>query len=117
MAAAIAALYPNTWMSDSLIMSETIAMALVTAAILAALRHRDRYDLRSALLTGLVVGIAGLARSELLVLAPLFALDRRALATAARLVDQCGDDRARCDRGACCRGSRSTSAGSRSPCS
>ena len=73
-AALIAAVYPNVWMSDSLIMSETLAMALVSAAILAALHHRDRFALASAALVGVVVGLGGLARSELLVLVPLFAL-------------------------------------------
>ena len=72
--AVIAALYPNVWMSDSLIMSETVAMALVTASVLAALHHRERFDARSAVIVGVVIGFAGLARSELLVLAPLYAL-------------------------------------------
>jgi hypothetical protein len=73
-AAAIAAVYPNLWMNDSLIMSETLSTLLAVAALWFALRHRDRFEVRSALALGVVVGLAALARSELLLLAPLFAL-------------------------------------------
>ena len=74
-AAVIAAVYPNLWMNDSLIMSETISTLLAVAAVLwFALRHRDRFDWRSALWCGAVVGLCALALSELVVLAPLFAL-------------------------------------------
>jgi uncharacterized membrane protein len=73
-AIAIAAVYPNIWMSDSLVMSETVLLLLVVVALIAALRYRDRFDVRSAVILGLVVGIAGHARSELLIYAPLFAL-------------------------------------------
>ena len=72
-AAVLAAVYPNLWMNDSLIMSETISTLLAVAALWFALRHRDRFDWRSALWCGAMVGIAALARSELMVLAPLFA--------------------------------------------
>ena len=74
LAAVIAAVYPNLWMNDSLIMSETISTLLAVAALWFAFEHRDRFNLRSALMCGAVVGVAALARSELLVLAPLFAL-------------------------------------------
>ncbi len=73
-AAVLAAMYPNLWMNDSLIMSETISTLMVVLALWLVLRHRDRFDLRSALWCGAVVGLAALARSELLLLAPLFAL-------------------------------------------
>jgi 4-amino-4-deoxy-L-arabinose transferase-like glycosyltransferase len=72
-AVAIAAVYPNIWMSDSLIMSETIAMAGVSLAVWAALVHRRRFTWRSAAVVGVAVGLAGLARSELLALAVVFA--------------------------------------------
>ncbi|MEI7618413.1 MAG: glycosyltransferase family 39 protein [Actinomycetota bacterium] len=72
-AAAIAAVYPNLWMNDSVIMSETVSTLLAIGALWFALRHRDRFDMRSALALGVVIGFAALARSELLLLAPLFA--------------------------------------------
>ena len=36
-AAAIAAVYPNLWINDSLVMSETLALLLVSLALLVAL--------------------------------------------------------------------------------
>ena len=73
-AAVIAALYPNLWMNDSLVMAESISTLLVIVAMLVALRFRERLDIRSALVCGAVVGLAALARSELLILVPVFAL-------------------------------------------
>lgn len=73
-AVGIAAVYPNVWMSDSLVMSETLAMALVSLAVIVGLRHRELVSTSSAVVAGVVVGVAALARSELLVLAPVLAL-------------------------------------------
>ncbi len=73
-AATIAAVYPNIWLSDSLVMSETLVIVMVVVVLLAALHHRDRFDLRSAVLLGVLVGIAGHARSEVVMYSPLFAL-------------------------------------------
>jgi hypothetical protein len=55
-------------------MAESISTFLAVAALWFALSHRDYFDSRSALLCGATVGLAALARSELLILAPLFAL-------------------------------------------
>ena len=41
-AAAIAAVYPNLWINDSLVMSESLAVLLVTVALLVALVLHDR---------------------------------------------------------------------------
>ncbi|MEO7397358.1 MAG: glycosyltransferase family 39 protein, partial [Ilumatobacteraceae bacterium] len=73
-AAFIAALYPNLWMNDALIMAETVSTLTAVIALWFAVRHAERLSLTSALLCGLAVGLATLARSELLLLAPLFAL-------------------------------------------
>ena len=73
-AAAIAAVYPNLWLSDGLVMSESIAVALVAIVLLAALWHAERFTLASAVLCGATIGLAALARSELLVLVPLLAV-------------------------------------------
>ena len=73
-AAVLAAVYPNLWMNDSLVMAESVSTLCAVLALWAALRHHDRFDWRSALLCGAAVGVAALARSELLLLAPLFAL-------------------------------------------
>lgn len=73
-AAVIAAVYPNIWMSDSLIMSETLSLLLITVCLLAGLRHQRTYSVGSAMLLGLAIGIAAHARSEVLVFAPMLAL-------------------------------------------
>ncbi len=72
-AAMLAAVYPNLWMNDSLVMSESTSVLLVVVALLCAHRLQQRFDLRSAMRTGAVVGLAALSRSELILLAPLLA--------------------------------------------
>ena len=72
-AACIAALYPNLWMNDSLVMSESSSALLVVLILLCAWRLQEQFDLRSAALTGAVIGLAALSRSELVLLAPLLA--------------------------------------------
>ncbi|HEY5170799.1 MAG TPA: phospholipid carrier-dependent glycosyltransferase [Acidimicrobiia bacterium] len=73
-AAAIAALSPNIWVNDGLVMSETITVLTVTAALLGALWWRDRPSWRRAAVVGLVCGLAALARVEFALLVPLLAV-------------------------------------------
>ncbi|MUH51653.1 MAG: hypothetical protein F2789_10625 [Actinobacteria bacterium] len=72
LAACIAAVYPNLWMNDALVMSESTASLLMVVVLLCAWRLHQRFDRRSAMLLGAVIGLAVLARSELILLAPLF---------------------------------------------
>ena len=67
-AAAIAAVYANLWMNDGLIMSETFAAAGVVAVLLAVYAYDRRGDRLTAIAIGLAIGLAGLARAELLLL-------------------------------------------------
>lgn len=71
LAAAIAALYPNLWINDGLVMSESVSSLLVALTMLALLRWIDGPNVRSAAWCGVLIGLASLARSELLLLAPL----------------------------------------------
>ncbi len=64
-AAAIAALYPNLWMNDGLIMSETLATGTVALAILLAYRLARAPTWRYAAWVGAAIGLAILARAEL----------------------------------------------------
>lgn len=67
-ATAIAAVYANLWMNDGLVMAETPTALAVVALLFAAYRFdlsRRRVDV---ILVGALVGLAGLARSELLLL-------------------------------------------------
>lgn len=74
LAATVAAVYPNVWLSDSLVMSETLLLFMVVLVVLAAMRYRERFDVRSAVLLGVLIGVAAHARSELLLYAPMFAV-------------------------------------------
>jgi 4-amino-4-deoxy-L-arabinose transferase-like glycosyltransferase len=73
-AAAIAAVYPNLWVNDGLIMSETLTALMVVTAMLLAYRLTRRPRLATALGLGVVCGLATLARAELVLLAPLLAV-------------------------------------------
>jgi 4-amino-4-deoxy-L-arabinose transferase-like glycosyltransferase len=83
LAAAIAAVYPNLWINDGLVMSETLATLAVALAILLAYRFIRDPRLATAAWLGVACGLAMLARAELGLLLPLMvlpvALMRRAL--------------------------------------
>lgn len=72
-AAAAAAVYPNLWLSDGLVMSESFAITAVLAVLAVATTGVEE-GRRRALWLGALVGIAALARSELLLLGPLLAV-------------------------------------------
>jgi 4-amino-4-deoxy-L-arabinose transferase-like glycosyltransferase len=86
-AAGIAAVYPELWVNDGLIMSETICALAVTVALLLTYRLVRRPSWGRAAAVGIMCGIAALTRAELLLLAPLLGLwflftrrfDRRAM--------------------------------------
>ena len=73
-AASIAAVYPNLWMNDGLVMSESISTLLVALSLWAAWRAAHagpEHVRRSMLLLGAALGLATLARSELALFVPL----------------------------------------------
>jgi 4-amino-4-deoxy-L-arabinose transferase-like glycosyltransferase len=74
LAAAIAAVYPNLWMNDGLLMSETLAALTTAAAVLLAYRLLRRRTTGAALALGAACGFAALARAELLLLVLLLAV-------------------------------------------
>jgi hypothetical protein len=69
-AAFLAAIYPNLWMNDGLVMSESLSMLLVSAVLLVAHRGLSTPGWRIAAWVGLLAGLAALARSELALLVP-----------------------------------------------
>jgi 4-amino-4-deoxy-L-arabinose transferase-like glycosyltransferase len=73
-AAGIAAIYPNLWVNDGLIMSESLAMLLVALALLCAYRFIREPKPWSALVLGGLCGLAALTRAELILLVPLLAV-------------------------------------------
>lgn len=72
--AALAALSPNLFYFDAMVVSET-AMVATTAAILGvSYRWWDRFTWGNALAFGLVIGVGALVRSEALLLGPMIAV-------------------------------------------
>jgi 4-amino-4-deoxy-L-arabinose transferase-like glycosyltransferase len=69
-AAGIAALYPNLWINDALVMSETLAALAVALAILLAYRLARHPTALDAVWLGLTCGAAMLVRAELGLLLP-----------------------------------------------
>ena len=59
-AAGIAAITPNLWVNDGLVMSETVTGLAVVGALLCAFRFWDRPSLRRAAALGAVCGLAAL---------------------------------------------------------
>ena len=70
-AAWLAALYPNLWMNDGLVMSESISTLLVALSIWAAWRSVHRPSRWADVALGASAGLAVLARSELVLFVPL----------------------------------------------
>jgi 4-amino-4-deoxy-L-arabinose transferase-like glycosyltransferase len=73
-AAGIAAVSPNIWVNDGLVMSETLTALTVVGALLLGLWWRDRPSWRRAALLGAVCGVAVLARVEFVLLFPLLVI-------------------------------------------
>ncbi|MBA2326258.1 MAG: glycosyltransferase family 39 protein, partial [Actinobacteria bacterium] len=69
-AASIAAVYPNLWVNDGLIMSETLSALIVTIALLLTYRLLRGPSLKLAIWLGVVCGLAALTRAELVLLVP-----------------------------------------------
>lgn len=73
-AAGLAAFYPNLWIFDGFILSETMAMFMAILSVFLAYRYlRTPTPWRAAAL-GLACGAAALARAELVLLLPLLVL-------------------------------------------
>jgi 4-amino-4-deoxy-L-arabinose transferase-like glycosyltransferase len=70
-AAGIAAVNPEMWVNDGLVMSETLTVLTIVATLLAVLWWRDRPSRWRAAVAGLACGVATLARVEWLLLLPL----------------------------------------------
>lgn len=74
LAAGLAAVYPNLWLNDGVVMSESLATLLLVAVFLALYRFQGRYTARHLALIGALCGLAILARAESAFLLPLVVL-------------------------------------------
>jgi hypothetical protein len=70
-AATIAALYPNIWVYDAQVLSETLAIFVSTATLLLAYRAYDSPSVRAIVTVGVACAFAALSRSELILLVPV----------------------------------------------
>jgi 4-amino-4-deoxy-L-arabinose transferase-like glycosyltransferase len=70
-AAGIAALSPNIWVNDGLVMSETLTALAVVGACLLAFALWDRPNLLRAAALGALCGLAAMGRAELVLFVPL----------------------------------------------
>jgi 4-amino-4-deoxy-L-arabinose transferase-like glycosyltransferase len=73
-AAAVAAMYPNLWINDGLVMSESVSCLMISLVLWGLLVWVHRPLLRGAALIGAAIGLAALARSELVLFAPAAAI-------------------------------------------
>jgi len=78
-----AAVYPNLWFNDAMVMSETVVQLTTALAVLAAYRWWAVPGRQRAVVLGVAVAACALARAEAvlfvpLLVAPLILLDRRA---------------------------------------
>jgi 4-amino-4-deoxy-L-arabinose transferase-like glycosyltransferase len=73
-AAAIVALYPQMWINDGMVLSETMAIFMTAVALTAAYAFWRRPSMRNACLLGLACGATALSRTELTLLFPLVVL-------------------------------------------
>jgi 4-amino-4-deoxy-L-arabinose transferase-like glycosyltransferase len=79
LAAAAAAVYPNMWIPNGIIMSETLTMLVMAVILLALYRLRVAPTWANALLLGLACGVEILVRAELVLLVPFLLLPAVAL--------------------------------------
>ena len=72
--AGIAALSPNIWVNDGLVMSETLTALAVVGACLLAFALWDRPNLLRAAALGVLCGLAAMGRAELVLFVPMLGL-------------------------------------------
>ncbi len=73
LAVLVAAIYPNIWLNDATVMSETLALLPINAAMLLLIEFRDRPTWWRAAGIGVATGLGALARSELMLFAVICA--------------------------------------------
>ncbi len=63
-AAVVAAIYPNLWLNDAIVVSETFIIFTTALVMLCAYRYHDQPSLSRVLVLGAVIGLAALTRPE-----------------------------------------------------
>jgi hypothetical protein len=73
LAAGVAAVYPNLWLNDSLVMSESLAVLIVAGALVVALDFDQQPSVWRAVALGGLAGLGALTRAEIALFAAGFA--------------------------------------------
>jgi 4-amino-4-deoxy-L-arabinose transferase-like glycosyltransferase len=73
-AAGLAAVYPNLWLNDGVIMSESLAVLATAVILLTIYRFAELPTIRRAVEVGVACGVAVLARGELALFLPIVLL-------------------------------------------
>ena len=115
-AAGLAAVYPEIWINDGMLLSESMAILMTAVMLYTVYVFARRPTMRNALLMGLACGVTALSRTELTLVFPLVVIPLALLARSLPLQERCkqaavGVHRRRAR--ARCRGSASTTPGSR----
>jgi 4-amino-4-deoxy-L-arabinose transferase-like glycosyltransferase len=84
-AAALAALYPNFWIPNGILMSETLAMLMMALILLAVVRLIRSPSWFGAVLLGVACGVEALVRAELILFVPFLLLPAALTARRANL--------------------------------
>lgn len=72
-AAVLVAVWPNLWINDGLVLSESLVVPMVALFVLALVKMVQRKSLRTGLIAGLVGAACALTRAELVLCLPLVA--------------------------------------------
>ncbi len=80
LAAGVAAIYPNMWLHDGALLSETMSIFMVSVTLWSAYRFWDVPSVGRAAVLGLCTGLAALSRPELILLLPLLLVPLAVLA-------------------------------------
>jgi 4-amino-4-deoxy-L-arabinose transferase-like glycosyltransferase len=95
-AAGIAAVYPEIWINDGMLLSESMAILMTAIALYAMYRFWTHPTIRTALVMGLACGFTALSRTELTALFPVVVIPLALL-----VKDQSWRERARLAVAAC----------------
>lgn len=74
LAAGIAAVYPQLWINDGMLISESMYVLVIAATLLFAYRLWDSRSWLDAVLLGVMIGLSALTRPEAVILVPLLGI-------------------------------------------
>jgi 4-amino-4-deoxy-L-arabinose transferase-like glycosyltransferase len=95
-AAGIAAVYPEIWINDGMLLSESMAILMTAVMLYTVYQFARQPTMRNAVLMGLVCGITALSRTELTLVFPLVVIPLALLARSVPFRERCKQAAAAC---------------------